>query len=194
MSESTFKRDVIKISLLGNQSVGKTTIRNVFLKLDFNENSLSTVGVNKTDSIIKLDDGNELKLVIWDTAGQERFHSISLSTVKNSQGVILVYDVTNRQSFIDLNIWLDEIKQATDKVSVILFGNKCEMEERQISKEEAKKFAKEHKLPYIETSAKLNLNINEGFMQVAKEAYKKYGTTSGVNLKKKKKKKTSGFC
>ena len=194
MSESTFKRDVIKISLLGNQSVGKTTIRNVFLKLDLNENSLSTVGVNKTDSIIKLDDGNELKLVIWDTAGQERFHSISLSTVKNSQGVILVYDVTNRQSFIDLNIWLDEIKQATDKVSVILFGNKCEMEERQISKEEAKKFAKEHKLPYIETSAKLNLNINEGFMQVAKEAYKKYGTTSGVNLKKKKKKKKSGFC
>ena len=111
MSESTFKRDVIKISLLGNQSVGKTTIRNVFLKLDFNENSLSTVGINKTDSIIKLDDGNELKLVIWDTAGQERFHSISLSTVKNSQGVILVYDVTNRQSFIDLNIWLDEINR-----------------------------------------------------------------------------------
>ena len=193
MSESTFKRDVIKISLLGNQSVGKTTIRNVFLKLDFNENSLSTVGINKTDSIIKLDDGNELKLVIWDTAGQERFHSISLSTVKNSQGVILVYDVTNRQSFIDLNIWLDEIKQATDKVSVILFGNKCEMEERQISKEEAKKFAKEHKLPYIETSAKLNLNINEGFMQVAKDAYKKYGTASGVNLKKKRKRRKVDF-
>ena len=194
MTDSNFKRDVIKISLLGNQAVGKTTIRNVFLKLDFNENSLSTVGVNKTDSLLKLDGDNEIKLVIWDTAGQERFHSISLSTVKNSQGVILVYDVTNRQSFDDLNVWLDGIKQSTDKVSIILFGNKCEMDNRQVTKEEAQKFAKENKIPYIETSAKNNINITEGFTQVAKDAYKKYGMTNAINLKKKKKKKKGGFC
>ena len=191
---SDLKRDVIKISLLGNQAVGKTTIRNVFLNLDYNENSLSTVGVNKTDTVLKLDDGNEIKLVIWDTAGQERFHSISLSTVKNSQGVILVYDVTNKQSFDDLKIWLDGIKDSTDKVSIILFGNKCEMEKRAVSKDEAKKFAKEHKIPYIETSAKQNININEGFKQVANDAYKKYGIANGVKLKNKKKKKKGGFC
>ena len=194
MSESNLKRDVIKLSLLGNQAVGKTTLRNVFLKLDYNENSLSTVGVNKADTVLKLDDGNEIKLVIWDTAGQERFHSISLSTVKNSQGVILVFDVTNRQSFEDLNIWLDGIKDSTDKVSVILFGNKCDMENRTVTKDEAKKFAKDHKIPYIETSAKQNINITEGFEQVAKDAYKKYGNTNGVNLKKKKKKKKGGLC
>ena len=141
MSESDLKRDVIKISLLGNQNVGKTTIRNVFLNQEYSDYSLSTVGVNKANTYLTLDNGNKIKLIIWDTAGQERFHSISLSTIKNSQGVILIFDVTNRESFNDLNVWINEIKNATDKVSVILFGNKCDMEKRDVSEDEAKSFA-----------------------------------------------------
>ena len=151
--------------------------------------------MNKAYTYITLNDGNKIKLIIWDTAGQERFHSISLSTVKNSQGVILIFDLTNRQSFNDLNTWIDEIKQSTDKVSVLLFGNKCDIEKRKVSEEEAKKFAKDNKIPYIETSAKLNINITEGFNMIANDAFKRFGNTNAHNLKKKKKNsKKKGFC
>ena len=187
-------REVIRITLLGNYEVGKTTLRNVFLDIDFSENILSTVGINKVDTKFKLNDGKEIKLVIWDTAGQERFHSIAITSVKNSQGIILVYDITNRKSFEDLNMWINDINNATDKASIILFGNKCDLQNREVSKEEAEQFAKKNNIPYIETSAKLKLNINEGFSIVANDAYKKYGLVNGLRLKKKKKNKGEGCC
>ena len=189
MNENNKKRDVIKLTIIGNYAVGKTSIRNVYLKIGFNEETLSTVGYNKLETMFKLEDGKEIKLVIWDTAGQERFHSIALSSVKNSQGIILVYDVTNKDSFNDLNTWLNEIKQSTDKVSIILFGNKCDKEDRIISQAEAEKFAKDNNIPYIETSAKLNLNIDKGFSIVANDAYKKNEIYNGLILKRRKKKK-----
>ena len=186
-------REVIRITLLGNYEVGKTTLRNVFLDIDFSENILSTVGINKVDTKFKLNDGKEIKLIIWDTAGQERFHSIAITSVKNSQGIILVYDITNRKSFEDLNMWINDINNATDKASIILFGNKCDLQNREVSKEEAEKFAKKNNIPYIETSAKLKLNINEGFSIVANDAYKKFGFAYGLKLKKKKQNK-KGCC
>jgi len=186
-------REVIRITLLGNYEVGKTTLRNVFLDIDFSENILSTVGINKVDTKFKLNDGKEIKLIIWDTAGQERFHSIAITSVKNSQGIILVYDITNRKSFEDLNMWINDINNATDKASIILFGNKCDLQNREVSKEEAEQFAKKNNIPYIETSAKLKININEGFSTVANDAYQKFGFTYGLKLKKKKKNK-NGCC
>ena len=187
-------REVLRITLLGNYKVGKTTLRNAFLNNDYSENTLSTVGINKVDTKFNLDNGKEIKLIIWDTAGQERFHSIAISSVKNSQGIILVFDITNRKSFEDLNMWIDDINNATDKVSIILFGNKCDLQNRKISKEEAEKFAKKNNIPYIETSAKLKLNINEAFSIVVNDAYKKYGLVNGLRLKKKKKNKGEGCC
>ena len=188
---SQVKREVIKLIILGNQAVGKTSIRNVYLNTDFNEETLSTVGYNKVESKFKLDDGKEIKLAIWDTAGQERFHSVALSSLKNAQGIILVFDVANKKSFNDLNMWLSDIKNVTDQVSIILFGNKCELTDREVTKEEAEKFAKDHKIPYIETSAKLNLNIEQGFSIVVNDAYKKYGIALGLSLERKRKKKKS---
>ena len=186
---SDLKREVIKISILGNQAVGKTSIRSVYLGMGFINDTLATVGYNKVETKFKLNSGKEIKIVIWDTAGQERFHSMALNSLKNSQGLILVYDVTNRQSFIDLQNWLKDVKNATDKVSIILFGNKCELENREVTKEEAEKFAKENNIPYIETSAKSKINIDEGFSMVVNDAYIKYGETSRLALKRKKKKK-----
>ena len=188
---SQTKREVIKLIILGNQAVGKTSIRNAYLNTDFNEETLSTVGYNKVESKFKLDDGKEIKLAIWDTAGQERFHSVALSSLKNAQGIILVFDVANKKSFNDLNMWLSDIKNVTDQVSIILFGNKCDMPNREVSKEEAEEFAKNNKIPYIETSAKLKININEGFSIVANDAYKKYGISIGLTLKRIRKKKKS---
>ena len=132
---SQTKREVIKLIILGNQAVGKTSIRNAYLNTDFNEETLSTVGYNKVESKFKLDDGKEIKLAIQDTAGQERFHSVALSSLKNAQGIILVFDVANKKSFNDLNMWLSEIKNVTDQVSIILFGNKCELTDREVTKE-----------------------------------------------------------
>ena len=186
---SDLKREVIKISILGNQAVGKTSIRSVYLGMGFINDTLATVGYNKVETKFKLNSGKEIKIVIWDTAGQERFHSMALNSLKNSQGLILVYDVTNRQSFIDLQNWLKDVKNATDKVSIILFGNKCELENRAVTKEEAEQFAKKNNIPYIETSAKSKINIDEGFSMVVNDAYIKYGETSGLALKRKKKKK-----
>ena len=91
------KREVIRITILGDQAVGKTTLRNVYLNIDFEENTLSTVGSNKSETKYKLEDGKEIKLFLYETAGQERFRSIALKSVKNSQGVMLVFDVTNKK-------------------------------------------------------------------------------------------------
>ena len=135
--------------------------------------------------MFKLNNGNEIKVVIWDTAGQERFRSMALQSLRSCQGLILVYDVSNRQSFNDLKTWLDDVSNATNKVSIILFGNKCELENREVTKEEAEKFAKENNIPYIETSAKSGINIDEGFSMIINDAYEKYGAPSVLGLKKK---------
>ena len=182
-------REVIRLALLGNYQVGKTTLRNIFLNIDFSENILSTVGINKADTKFILDCGKEIKLIIWDTAGQERFQSIAITSVRNAQGIILIFDLTDRKSFNDLNTWLGAINNATNQVTIVLFGNKCDLPNREITKEEAENFAKENNLTYFETSAKLNINIKEGFSFVANDAYNKFGLYTSLRIKKKKEKK-----
>ena len=194
MTDEKIKRKVIRLSIIGDSKTGKTSIINRYLGQEFSIDMISNIGIDKQEVIKKMKDGNEMKIIIWDTAGQERFHSIAISSVKNSQGIILVFDITNRKSFEDLNMWIDDINNATDKVSIILFGNKCDLQNRKISKEEAEKFAKKNNIPYIETSAKLKLNINEAFSIVVNDAYKKYGLVNGLRLKKKKKNKGEGCC
>ena len=194
MTDEKIKRKVIRLSIIGDSKTGKTSIINRYLGQEFSIDMISNIGIDKQEVIRKMKDGNEMKIIIWDTAGQERFHSIAISSVKNSQGIILVFDITNRKSFEDLNMWIDDINNATDKVSIILFGNKCDLQNRKISKEEAEKFAKKNNIPYIETSAKLKLNINEAFSIVVNDAYKKYGLVNGLRLKKKKKNKGEGCC
>ena len=149
---------IVKISIIGNQAVGKTSIRNVYLGLGFSEDMLVTVGYNRDEKMFKLNNGKEIKVVIWDTAGQERFHSIAVSQLKSSQGLILVYDVAKRETFNDLQRWLKDISDNTNKASIILFGNKCDInEEREIQKEEAEEFAKSNNLEYFETSTKTKI-------------------------------------
>ena len=187
----------IKLSLLGDQYVGKTCICGSFLNLEFINDTLATIGKDKMDASMIMDDGEEIKLVIWDTAGQERFHSVALSSIRNSQGIIVVFDVTSRKSFNNVIKWLNQINEKTKTASIVLFGNKCDMtEKREVTKEEAEKFAKENNLPYFETSAKLKININEGFRKVAHEAYKNIENRKGINLEevKDKDKKKKNCC
>ena len=114
---------------------------------------------------------------------------MALSTLKNSQGIVLIFDVTNRQSFNDLKKWLDDVNNVTNKICIILFGNKCESDDRVVTEEEAMQFANENNILYIEASAKENINIGKGFSQVINDAYEKYGVSGGLALRKKGKNK-----
>ena len=191
------ERKCIKVAMLGDSTVGKTSICYVFINIEFQDNILSTIGQEKIESNMKMEDGKEMKLVIWDTAGQERFRSMAFNVCKKAQGIVVVFDVGKRKTFENVTKWLDTIKENFNNPAIVLFGNKCDLkpEERQVSIEEAQNFAKQNNLIYFETSAKNKININEGFEKIANEAYKKTPDYKpGVPLEAPIKKKKEGCC
>ena len=195
MSEKKIKRKVIRITMLGDSAVGKTSLISQFLTQKFDENYLTTIGKDKLEKKVVMEDGNEIKLIIWDTAGQERFHSIATSTIKGSQGIILTFDLTKKSTFNSLEAWLNDIQENSNEVPVVIFGNKCDLFEKyEIENEDAKKFAKDHNLQYFETSAKQNINVQEGFNAIAKLAYEKYSGNNSLDLNKPKQKPEKRFC
>lgn len=201
MSEKKIRRNVIKVAMLGDSQVGKTAICNSFMNLEFQDSSLSTIGMEKLESQVKLKNGEEIKLIIWDTAGQERFHSIALKTIRTVQGVVVVFDLTKRKTYESVVTWLTEIKENVSNATVVLFGNKCDIEESnwEVTREEVEKFAEEKGLPYFETSAKLNKGIKEGFDNIVNTAYEKFEGTSnaGIEIQKEdiqQEPKKSGCC
>ena len=190
------ERKVIKLAMLGDSSVGKTSICYVLINLDFQNELLATIGQDKIEYQMKMEDGKEMKVLIWDTAGQERFHSIALKACRNAQGIVIVFDLTNKKSFLNVVNWLKDIKENFKSPSLILLGNKCDLtEKRTVSKKEAEDFAKEHNLIYFETSARQKININASFEKLANEVYKRYDNTkSGISLKSGNKVKKKGCC
>ena len=201
MSEEKIKRNAIKIAMLGDSMVGKTAICNTFMNIEFNDSNLSTIGVEKLESQLTLKNGEEIKLIIWDTAGQERFRSIALKSIKTAQGVVIVFDLTKKSTFNNVVNWLKQINDnLNSNVSLVLFGNKCDIEEGkwEVNKEEVLKFAKIKGLPYFETSAKSNINIKEGFENVANAAYEKLEGNKNNNEKKieldNKQRQSEGGC
>ena len=144
-------------------------------------------------SSIKTEDGVELKLKLWDTAGQERFKSVSVKNLRYSQAAIVVFDLTEKESFEKVTDWLKEIREFSDKMPVGLFGNKSDLvDKRVVTQEEINDLCKEENLVYFETSAKNNTGIKEGFSKVATMAFKIFGKVENkgqkLNTKKKKKK------
>ena len=160
MENNQKKRKVIKIGVVGDTMAGKTQIINTFLNIEFNELILGTIGKEKLESKVKMKDGRELKLIIWDTAGGERFHSISIKSIRNSHGIIVVFDLTKRYSFNNVDNWIKEIKENIGDIPIVLFGNKCDLiERREVSEEEAIEFSNKRNIEYFETSAKENINF-----------------------------------
>ena len=181
--------------MLGDSAVGKTSLISRFLTQNFDENYLTTIGKDKLEKKVVMSDGNEIKLIIWDTAGQERFHSIATSTIKGSQGIVLTFDLTKRSSFNSLEGWLNDIKENSNEVPVVIFGNKCDLFEKyEVEENEAKNFAKEHNLEYFATSAKQDINVQDGFDLLAKMAYEKYSGNNSLDLNKPKQKNEKRFC
>ena len=186
------KRTAISICIFGENAVGKTCICSTFLGLEFHEEHLATVGIEKMSSTIKTETGEELKLKIWDTAGQERFKSVSLKNLRYSQAAVVVFDLTLKESFLKVTDWLKEIREMSPKMPIGLFGNKSDLvDQRVVNKEDIDNLCIREELQYFETSAKNNTGIREGFSKIATLAFKIFGDTpnKGRKLTKKKQKK-----
>jgi len=147
------------VILLGSSGVGKTSIFTRLSKDIFTEHYSSTIGVDIITYYIKYK-SKKYELIIQDTAGQEHYKSLTKSFFRQKDGVLFIYDITNQSSFNDLESWFDLYKKENGNNVGLLIGNKCD-DERKVNEEEAKKFAFEHGLKYIETSAKLDKNIKK---------------------------------
>ena len=149
------KRTAISISIFGETAVGKTCICSTFLGLEFREEHLTTVGIEKMSSSITTADGEDLKLKLWDTAGQERFKSVSVKNLRYSQAAVVVFDLTVKDSFLKVTDWLKQIREFSDKLPIALFGNKSDLiDKREVTKEEINELCEKENLIYFETSAK----------------------------------------
>jgi small GTP-binding protein len=192
------KEFLYKILLLGDTQVGKSSFLMRYIDNTFQESYLSTVGLDFKVKNVQLDDGNTYRVQIWDTAGQDRFHAITRNYFKNAHGIILIYDVTLIESFHNVKNWIKQIKEeVTDKVSIILAGNKIDMEEkRKVSKEEGEKMAADYGLKFYECSAKTGENVEEAFKDIVTktvENFSKIDEKEATKLKNKKGKK-KGCC
>ncbi|KAH0789581.1 ras-related protein Rab-13 [Histomonas meleagridis] len=181
---------LIKLLILGESAVGKSCLLLRFVDDKFNETFLTTIGIDFKVRHMEID-GKKVKLQIWDTAGQEKFKTITKAYYRGANGILIVFDLTNRDSFEQTKNWMDSITEAmSDPVDIVLVGNKCDMD-RKISREEAETKAKEFNVPYFETSAKENINIDATFLELAKMILKRKETAvdTNVNVNKKEPRK-----
>ena len=169
-----------KIIIIGDTCVGKSNILSRYLKDEFKEESKATVGVELGTKFLKIKDIGA-KLQIWDTAGQERYRSITSSYYKGSHGCFIVYDITNEATFQNVDKWFEQAKKEASKdVSIILVGNKCDLEnERKISKEQGKEKAKNFNCPFFETSALSKINIDDIFKEIVNNIFERTGGPKG---------------
>ena len=197
------RRIVIPLMLLGDGQVGKTSLSLNLTKNTFDDSLLTTVG--KESYIYQANlHGHNVKMKIWDTAGQERFKSMSVGVIKMVDGLILVYSIANKETFKNLDTWMNSVKNIADLSSkpVIILGNKCDLNEnRQVTYEEGENYAKNLGYHFYETSAKTGENVKEAFDDIFEQLYKIYeeeiegnkefkkSETISLNSKNHKKKK-----
>ena len=176
MSEDDSYDLLYKIIIVGDTCVGKSNILSRYIKNIFREDSKSTVGVELGNKLLKVK-GTNTKLQIWDTAGQERYRSITSSYYKGSHGCFIVYDITNEQSFENVEKWFEQVqKEGSKDVSIILVGNKCDLEnERKIPTEKGEEKAKQLNIPFFETSALSNIKIEDIFTVIAENIFDRTG-------------------
>ncbi|KAL4426472.1 hypothetical protein ABPG74_004478 [Tetrahymena malaccensis] len=159
---------LFKILLIGNSGVGKTCMLMRYSENQFTYNFYNTIGVDFKIKALRLEDKN-IKLQIWDTAGQDRFRTITCSYYRGAHGILIVYDITERESFDNVKTWMVEIeKHAKKGVQRMLIGNKSDCSNRAVTYEEGFELAKQYQIPFAETSAKNASNIDLAFTNLAK--------------------------
>jgi Ras-related protein Rab-8A len=193
---------LIKLLLIGDSGVGKSCCLLRFSEDSFTPSFITTIGIDFKIRTIELD-GKRVKLQIWDTAGQERFRTITTAYYRGAMGILLVYDVTDERSFnstlayvlyetrtaqankytTDIRTWFSNVEQhASEGVNKILIGNKCDWEEkRQVSTEQGQALADELGIPFLEVSAKSNINVDQAFYSLAADIKKRIIDTQSQN-------------
>ena len=169
-----------KIVLLGDSGVGKSSLLGRYMDEGFSPNKPCTINADFKVKSMTIDESSSAQITIWDTCGQERYRSMTGRYFKGAHGIILVYDVADKRSFGDLDIWLEEIKKNTIKedLSIILVGNKIDLKFRNIKTEDAKNFADKNNLLYCETSCKEGLNVNNAFEMITKDIINKQNNSN----------------
>eukprot|EP00448_Togula_jolla_P000506 CAMPEP_0170594726 /NCGR_PEP_ID=MMETSP0224-20130122/14159_1 /TAXON_ID=285029 /ORGANISM="Togula jolla, Strain CCCM 725" /LENGTH=238 /DNA_ID=CAMNT_0010918813 /DNA_START=49 /DNA_END=762 /DNA_ORIENTATION=+ len=167
------KRDydhLFKLVLIGDSGAGKSCLLLRFADDAFTDSYITTIGVDFRFKTIPVDK-KTIKLQIWDTAGQERFRTITSAYYRGADGIIMVYDICDRESFAHVDEWLNEVNRyVNESTCKILIGNKCDLSaERQVSTEEAKKKAEDLGIAFIETSAKDATNVDSAFQMMSAE-------------------------
>ena len=197
--------NLIKIILLGESEVGKTALFKRYFNNSFKiDNNLTTIGMESETKFILINK-DICKLTIFDTAGQEKFRAVPRNYYKNADGILLLFDVCNRNSFDKIKDWINEIKihsnksinndDDKNKLIVYLLGNKIDMK-RDVIKKEGEKMANELKIKYFEISCKTNININEVINRLIIECYNNSSGENNIKLinKKESKNKHNGCC
>ena len=207
---------IFKMILIGDSGVGKTNILNRYINNTFSETTKSTVGVELGTKVEEYNN-TKIKVQIWDTAGQERYKSITKTYYKGAKGAFIVYDITKKDSFKNIDKWIQDLREfGEDDAAILIVGNKSDLEEsREVTTDEVKKKAEVYKIAYCETSALKSKNINYAFqtliklvaekMENKKNEENKYGNQSnvistGVSLETKiiaadnRPKNKNGYC
>ncbi|KAF9444607.1 GTP-binding protein RAB5 [Macrolepiota fuliginosa MF-IS2] len=165
------KQYQFKLVLLGESAVGKSSLVLRFVKDQFDDYRESTIGAAFLTQTVTLDDQTTVKFEIWDTAGQERYKSLAPMYYRNANCAVVVYDITQSSSLEKARTWIRELqRQADPNIVIALCGNKTDLAaRRQVSQEEAKKYAEEEGLMWAETSAKTGEGVTEVFTAIAKK-------------------------
>jgi len=176
---------LFKLLLIGDSGVGKSCLLLRFADDTYTESYISTIGVDFKIRTIELET-KTVKLQIWDTAGQERFRTITSSYYRGAHGIIVVYDVTDQDTFSNVRQWLQEIdRYACEGVNKLLVGNKSDLEgKRGVEYNAAKEFADQLGIPFLETSAKNATNVEQAFLTMAKQIKDRMGAAQVANNQK----------
>ncbi|XP_050315890.1 ras-related protein Rab-35 [Anthonomus grandis grandis] len=159
---------LFKLLIIGDSGVGKSSLLLRFSDNTFTGSYITTIGVDFKIKTVTID-GQRVKLQIWDTAGQERFRTITSTYYRGTHGVVIVYDVTNGETFANVKRWLHEIDQNCEVVNRVLVGNKNDTPDRKVVlTEDAQRFADTMNIQLFETSAKDNINVEEMFMVITR--------------------------
>ena len=160
--------DTISIIMIGDSSVGKSTLMKKFITGIYSDSLNNTLGIELYKKEINLN-GKTYLYKIWDTCGQERFRSLSKSYFQNANGIMLLFNLNSLESFENLNLWLNAIKECQkEDIPLIMVGTKCDLE-YEVSKEQVEKFVKENIIieKFFECSSKDDIGIKEPFMELA---------------------------
>ena len=173
----------IKLLIVGDSTVGKTNFIKKYVENKFNESYFASTGIDLITTSIKIE-GKSFKIQIWDTAGQEKYRAMTKNLFLKTQGIVIIFDISNETSFINLKSWMNDIKEeCSADIPMILVGNKLDLEDKRvIDKERAMEFAKNKKLEYIETSSKTGENINKALSLIIEKIYQRADSNSNFSF------------